>query len=91
MTQDSTPLSTDWSERRVHHKVREVFTQACALLAPHILNTEAPVSALTLARMVRNHFSDLSDAEIHVLITAVVRMREEQRLQAILESKPGKR
>lgn len=77
---------TDGKDRREHHKVREIFTQACTLLAPHILDTKNVVSGFTLAHMVKNHFPELSDADVHVLISTVQRMREEQRLRGFLES-----
>ena len=89
MTDDRTPTDSAPSDRRVHTKVREVFTQACALLAPHILDTQTPVSGLTLARMVRNHFPELEDGDVHVLISAVQRLRDEQRLRAVLDGQSG--
>lgn len=76
---------TALQDRRVHHKVRAVFTQACQLLAPHILNTGDSVSGFALTHMVRNHFPDLSDGDVHVLITTALRMRDQHRLKAVLD------
>jgi hypothetical protein len=76
---------TALQDRRVHHKVRAVFAQACQLLAPHILNTGNQVSGFALTHMVRNHFPDLSDGDVHVLITTALRMRDQHRLKAVLD------
>ncbi len=78
--------ANQWTERRTHHKVRAIFTQACTLLAPHILDSKTPVSGFTLAHMVKNHFPDLSDGDVHVLISTALRMREEQRLRGVMEA-----
>ncbi|MCU0841084.1 MAG: hypothetical protein MUC79_05085 [Thiobacillaceae bacterium] len=74
------------SERRVHHRVRVVFSEACALLAPLLLEADpsAQASGFAMAHMVRNRFPELSDGEVHVLITAAARLKREQRLHAII-------
>lgn len=75
---------TAFEDRRVHHQVRAVFTQACELLAPHILETQGAVSGFALSHMVRSHFPELTAEDVHVLITTALRMREQQRLKGML-------
>jgi len=58
------------SERRVHHRVRAVFSEACALIAPLLAEPAETISGLGMAHMLRNRYPELTDAEIHVLITA---------------------
>lgn len=69
-------------ERRVHTRVRAVFAEACALLAPMLMGGE--VSGYALAHIVRDRYPELSEEEVHVLITAAARLRQDPRLQAIL-------
>ncbi|MGQ9685119.1 MAG: hypothetical protein ACUVT2_02265 [Thiobacillaceae bacterium] len=59
------------TERRVHHKVREVFTEACALIAPSLGKGRMPDA--TIADMLRLRYPELSALEIHVLVTAAAR------------------
>lgn len=59
------------TERRVHHKVREVFTEACALIAPSLGKGEMPEA--TAASILRQRYPELSALEIHVLVTAAAR------------------
>ena len=76
------------NERRVHHAVREVFMQACALLAPFIIGNEKALSTSSFAmvHMVNNHFPELSSSEVHIVITTVERLHHENRLQILLEN-----
>lgn len=59
------------TERRVHHKVREVFTEACALIAPSLGKGGMPDA--TAASILRQRYPELSSLEIHVLVTAAAR------------------
>lgn len=74
------------TERRVHHQVRAVFGEACALIAPLLLEADpaAQASGFAMAHMVRNRFPELSAEEVHVLITAATRLKQERRLHAII-------
>jgi hypothetical protein len=65
------PAATGQTERRVHHKVREVFTEACALIAPSLGKDETPEA--TAAGILRQRYPELSALEIHVLVTAAAR------------------
>jgi len=56
------------TERRVHHKVREVFTEACALIASSLGKGETPEA--TAASILRHRYPELSTLEIHALVTA---------------------
>lgn len=75
---------TAFQDRRVHLKVRAVFTQACELLAPFILDGQGSVTGFALSHMVRNHFPELTEGDVHVLITTALRMRDQQRLKGVL-------
>lgn len=77
---------TAFQDRRVNPKVRAVFTQACQLLAPFILDSQGSVSGFVLSHMVRTHFPELSDGDVHVLITTALRMRDQQRLKEVLDA-----
>lgn len=67
-------------ERRVHHKVRKVFAEACALIAPATGRNEAPDTSAAL--ILRERYPELSALEIHVLITAATRGRLQQPKQS---------
>jgi hypothetical protein len=58
-------------ERRVHHKVRKVFAEACALIAPATGQNVVPDTSAAL--ILRERYPELSALEIHVLITAASR------------------
>lgn len=64
------------TERRVHHKVREVFTEACALIAPSLGKGEMPDA--TVANILRQRYPELSALEIHVLVTAAARVHAQR-------------
>lgn len=76
-------------ERRQHHQVREVFVQACELLAPIVAgnDTVKTVSNFAMAHMVQEHFPELTSAEVHIVIVTVEKMHREERLHAILNKK----
>lgn len=64
------------TERRVHHKVREVFAEACALIAPALAQGGTPEASA--ASILRQRYPELSALEIHVLLTAAARARAQQ-------------
>lgn len=66
-------------ERRVHHRVRAVFTEACGLIAPYLLEGGETVSGFGLAHMLRNRYAELTEAEIHILISAATRYLQGRR------------
>lgn len=76
-------------ERRENHRVREIFAQACALLAPVVAANDnvKTVSNFAMAHMVQEHFPELTSAEVHIVILTVEKMHREERLQAILNKK----
>ena len=84
----NTTSPTD-SERREHHQIREIFAQACTLLAPIVAgnDTVKTISNFAMAHMVQEHFPELSAAEIHIVIVTVEKLHREERLQAILSKK----
>ncbi len=71
------------ADRRVYHKVRDVFTRACTLIAPLLLDqkNEDKSSGYYISQVLRNHFPELSSTEVHVLVTAAVRVQQEMRLK----------
>lgn len=73
MTDINSPVQP---ERRTHHKVRKVFSEACVLIAPMLVSSGNPLnmSNFAIAHMLQNHFPELSHAEVHVLITAAERL-----------------
>lgn len=72
---DSSPeASAGTAERRVHHRVRAVFTQACELIAPLLVEGKGDLSGFALTHILRDHFPELSDHEIHVLVVAASRL-----------------
>ncbi len=72
MSAPSTPSgAAAQTERRVHHKVREVFVEACALIAPGL--GKGDLSDATAAGILRQRYPELSALEIHVLVTAAAR------------------
>ena len=84
---NTTTATTD--ERREHHPVREIFVQACELLAPIVAgnDTVKTVSNFAMAHMVQEHFPQLSSAEVHIVILTVEKIHKEERLHAILNKK----
>lgn len=75
------------NERRVHHAVRKVFMQACALLAPLVRDNGKALNASSFAMLhvVQDHFPGLSASEAHIVISTVKRLHHENRLQSLLE------
>lgn len=66
--QDFTP------DRRLHAQVREVFDDACALLAPMKLAIkQGYISEFALTHIVHDRFPDLTSEEVEILILAVRR------------------
>ncbi len=84
MTDDNRPVQ---GERRVHHAVRDIFVQACILLAPYIQNNNKALntSGFAMLHMVQDHFPALTSSEARIVITTVERLHRENRLQMLLE------
>ncbi|BAL23315.1 hypothetical protein [Azoarcus sp. KH32C] len=75
MTQASPPADTP--DRRQHHRVREIFAEACEKLAPFFApeNRWGNVTLDHLAyRVVRENYPELSFEEVHVLVLAAHRV-----------------
>ncbi len=77
------------SERREHHRVREIFVQACELIAPVIAANDniKTLSNFAIARMLTQHFPGLSASEVQIVIITAEKLHREQRLHAILNKK----
>ena len=73
------------NERRVHHHVREVFVNACELLAPIVAGNDNVklVSSFAMMQIVKENFPDLSSSEINIIISTVERMHREDILRTI--------
>jgi len=70
-------------ERRRYHRVRQVFREACELIAPLILQgfSGAGMSGYALVHMVHDRFPGLSEEELHVLVTAAMRISSDSQLR----------
>lgn len=77
------------NERRTHPRVREVFVNACALLAPIVASNDRvkTMSNFAMAHMLQEHFPELDTSEIHIIIATAEKMHREERLNAILNKK----
>lgn len=77
------------TERRENHRVREVFIQACKLLAPVVAGNDQvkTVSNFAMAHMLQEHFPELSSAEVHIVIATAEKVHREERLHALLNKK----
>lgn len=77
MTDENSPVQPD---RRVHHKVRKVFSEACVLIAPMLVSDGNPLnmSSFAIAHMLQNHFPELTNTEVHILITAAERLHRKE-------------
>lgn len=75
-------------DRRQYHTVRRVFTEACELIAPLILHgsDDGEVTGYALVHMVHDRFPDLSDEEVHVLVTAAMRLRQDHALRPSVDT-----
>ena len=86
MKNDDNPAQ---GERRRHYAVREVFAQACVLLAPLIKGNDKTLntSSFAMVHMVQDRFPELSGPEAHIVIVAIERLHRENRLQPLLDEK----
>jgi len=75
------------NERRVHHQVREVFVNACQLLAPIVAGNDTVklVSSFAMMQIVKENFPELSSSEISIIISTVEKMHREEILQSKLK------
>lgn len=74
----TTPASaSSAADRRQFHRVREIFEEACARLAPFFADENrwgnATLDHLAY-RVVRDHYPQLSFEEVHVLVVAARRV-----------------
>lgn len=69
-------------ERRKHHALREIFPEACTLLAPVIegANKTLGVSSFSMMHILQTRYPELSATEAHVLVAAVERLSREGKL-----------
>jgi len=76
------------NERRIHHEIRKIFVQACALLAPAMKEGGSTQGMSTLAKMyvIQDRFPGLSGTEVHIVVSMVERLHSENRLHAVIES-----
>lgn len=61
------------NERRVHHEAREIFEQACVLLAPYIQEDGKGfhMSNFGLTHVVSEHFPSLPRQQVSIVVAAV--------------------
>jgi len=74
--------SSTSTERRQYSHVREVFVQACDLLAPLVAENARTksVSNFAMSHMLQEHFPELSTAEIHIVLVTAEKMHQASRL-----------
>ncbi len=74
------------TERRVNHRMREIFVSACQFLAPVVAGNDQvkTVSNFAMTHMLTDRFPDLSPAEIHVVIETVHKVHNSDRIRSIL-------
>ena len=84
---NTAPLASP--DRRENPRIREIFAQACTLLAPVVAGNDniKTVSSFAMTHMVQDHFPELTSAEVHIVIVTVEKMHREERLHAILNKK----
>ena len=73
----STATPSSLQERRSHHRVREIFIEACELIMPFFAreNRWGNSTLDHLAyRVLRDHYPELSFEEVHVLVVAAHRV-----------------
>jgi hypothetical protein len=61
-------------DRRKHHKVREVYPDACLRIAPHLYDqyfwVESP-NLMLAHTMAHEFYPDLSSSEVNILVGAI--------------------
>ena len=88
MSQASIQETSSQQDRRQHHHVREIFEDACQLIAPFFA-TENRWGNATLDhlayRVIREHYPELAFGEVHVLVVAAKRLHSGHTPQRDLE------
>ena len=76
-------------ERRQHPEIREVFVEACEVLAPIVASNARvkTVSAFGMARMLVDYFPTLTPEQAHIVIATAEKLYYYKRLQAVLHKK----
>lgn len=77
------------SERRQHPEIRQVFVDACDILAPIVASNAKlkTVSAFGMARMLVDYFPTLTAEQAHIVIATAEKLYYDKRLHAILNKK----
>lgn len=70
------------AERRQHHVLREIFSDACRFITPLIQSADKVlgVSNFALMHAVKDRYPQLSATEAQVLVVTVQRLHREGRL-----------
>ena len=76
-------------ERRNQPRTREIFVQACEMLAPLVAGNDLglTVSSFAMTQMLLQQFPDLTRAEARIIIVTVEKVHREDRMQKILNTK----
>jgi hypothetical protein len=75
-------ISATATECRQHNQVRDIFAQACDLLAP-IIAENARIKTLSnfaMSHMLKVRFPELSATEIHIVLVTVEKLHPAERL-----------
>lgn len=80
------PATEAGVERRQNPALRQIFPDACALLAPLLASSKGyfSVSSFSLMHILQEHYPDLSATEAHVMVTAMERLQREGALREIV-------
>ncbi|MDD5367062.1 MAG: hypothetical protein PHR30_17135 [Gallionellaceae bacterium] len=62
-------------DRRTHHRAREAFPEAFAMLAP-MLAASPEVSGYALARALQDRFGELESLEVDIMVIAIRRLHQ---------------
>ena len=78
-------------ERRENPRLRDVFVRSCELLAPFVAQNDnvKTFSNFAMAHVLTAHFTQLSSAEIHIIILTVEKLHKQNRLH-LLTAQPDK-
>lgn len=78
-------MSYPATERRSHHALREIFAEACLIIAPVIKDADSTlgVSSFSMMHILQDHYPQLTSSEIHVMVSTIERLHRENRLRQI--------
>ena len=78
-------LQATGADRRTQHGLREIFAEACQIVAPIMsgANKTLGVSSFSLMHVLQESYPHLSSSEIHVMVVTIERLHREGRLNSV--------